>query len=381
MVAGRFRPNEITLHESGRPYLWIVREPLTWEGELNRRTVVLTANPDSADFVTDLASVPRWLTWLFPRYGLYTKAAVLHDYLCQNLPPDGQAPPPHLAGVHDRTDADEVFRNAMRAEGVPIMRRWLMWSAVNWATLAGRLMMRRFIGVATAVAVVAVALIAIASGVTGTLYRWASAAYGLRVAVAVTIVLIAVALAVAGAVTLLVSLWWPLPHGPRRGSRVPFVIAAVVMQVGLVVGIVALVRAGPGLPFVDGRWPVLGVAAVATAATVLLGAMVAVAGLTTLGRWDRWWNAARGLLMTASALPLLAGGLGVLTLLAVYLVLEDVVGGLAASRQWLAARRQAAEPVAPGPFEVPPAPGPRLPGRSPRQRRRDAMRASAGATR
>ena len=25
------------------------------------------------------ASVPQWLTWLFPRYGKYTKAAVLHD--------------------------------------------------------------------------------------------------------------------------------------------------------------------------------------------------------------------------------------------------------------------------------------------------------------
>jgi hypothetical protein len=379
MVAGRFQPNEITLHESGRPYLWVVREPLTWEGELNRQPVVLTANPDSLDFVTDLASVPRWLTWLFPRYGLYTKAAVLHDYLCQNLPPDGQLPPSHLAGVHDRTDADEVFRNAMRAEGVPIMRRWLMWSAVNWATLVGRLMMRRLIGAVTVVVVAAVAFVSVRAGAVGSLHRSASGSHGLRVAVAVTVVLLAVALAVAGSVTLLVSLWWPLPHGAQRGSRVPFVVAAVVLAAGLVVGIVALVQAGPGLPFVDRRWPVLGVAAVAGAATIVVGAVVAVAGLSTLGRWDRWWNAGRGLLMTASALPLLAGGLGVLTLLAVYLVLEDVVGGLAASRQWLVTRRRAAEPV--GPFSVPPAPGTRAAGPSPKQRRRDATRASAGARR
>jgi len=71
--------------------------------------------------------------------------------------------------------------------------------------------------------------------------------------------------------------------------------------------------------------------------------------------------------------------LGVLTLLAVYLVVEDVVGGLAASRQWLVARRRAAEPV--GPLSATPAPGTRGAGPSPRQRRRDAMRASAGARR
>ena len=40
----------------------------------------------SPDFATDLASVPRFLTWLIPRYGQYTRAAIIHDYLCQQNP-------------------------------------------------------------------------------------------------------------------------------------------------------------------------------------------------------------------------------------------------------------------------------------------------------
>jgi hypothetical protein len=31
---------------------------------------------------TDFASVPRVFVWFIPRYGRYTKAAILHDYLC-----------------------------------------------------------------------------------------------------------------------------------------------------------------------------------------------------------------------------------------------------------------------------------------------------------
>ncbi|RSM34604.1 DUF1353 domain-containing protein [Amycolatopsis balhimycina DSM 5908] len=36
---------------------------------------------------SDFASVPRFLVWLIPRYGRYTKSAVLHDHLCR-MPAD-----------------------------------------------------------------------------------------------------------------------------------------------------------------------------------------------------------------------------------------------------------------------------------------------------
>jgi len=80
---------------------------------------------------TDFASVPRSLVWFIPRYGRYTKAAILHDYLC-NLAEQGK---------FERREADGVFRQAMRSLGVAFIRRWIMWAAVRFGALrtaAGR---------------------------------------------------------------------------------------------------------------------------------------------------------------------------------------------------------------------------------------------------
>src|SRR5262249_46284236 len=70
------------------------------------------------DFVTDFASVPRALIWLIPRYGVYTKAAIVHDYLCKTK-------------VVPRADADGLFRRIMAELHVPFLRRWVMWAAVR----------------------------------------------------------------------------------------------------------------------------------------------------------------------------------------------------------------------------------------------------------
>ncbi len=74
---------------------------------------------------TDFASVPRAFVWFIPTYGRYTKAAILHDHLC-DLARDGK---------FGRRDADGIFRQAMRTLGVPLMRRWIMWAAVRWGAL------------------------------------------------------------------------------------------------------------------------------------------------------------------------------------------------------------------------------------------------------
>jgi hypothetical protein len=81
---------------------------------------------------TDFASVPRVFVWFIPRYGRYTKAAILHDYLCRVEV---------RAGRISRIDADGIFRQAMRELGVPFLRRWIMWAAVRLGALtdsAGR---------------------------------------------------------------------------------------------------------------------------------------------------------------------------------------------------------------------------------------------------
>ncbi|MGH9409403.1 MAG: DUF1353 domain-containing protein [Vicinamibacterales bacterium] len=65
---------------------------------------------------TDFASVPRAFVWFIPTYGRYTKAAVLHDHLCDLS----------RGGTFHRRDADGVFRQAMRTLGMPLIRRWMI---------------------------------------------------------------------------------------------------------------------------------------------------------------------------------------------------------------------------------------------------------------
>jgi hypothetical protein len=76
--------------------------------------------------VTDFASVPRVFVWLLPRYGHYTPAAIIHDYLWRLAVPAGKL------SLHD---ADGLFRRIMKELGVPFLQRWVMWSAVRWGAL------------------------------------------------------------------------------------------------------------------------------------------------------------------------------------------------------------------------------------------------------
>ncbi|MFC9897849.1 DUF1353 domain-containing protein [Nocardia sp. NPDC127579] len=97
---------------------WKLAESVVYQGETQEFTV-------PAGFRTDFASVPRALVWLIPRYGAYTRAAILHDYLL------------HSDEV-STADADGIFRRALREFGVTKPRRWMMWAAVRVANrLAG----------------------------------------------------------------------------------------------------------------------------------------------------------------------------------------------------------------------------------------------------
>ncbi|MFE3546108.1 DUF1353 domain-containing protein [Nocardia sp. NPDC059177] len=93
---------------------WRLTEPLTYQGAVETFTV-------PAGFRTDFASVPRALVWLIPRYGAYTRAAILHDYLCRTE-------------VVGRADADGLFRRCLREFGVTVPRRWMMWAAVRFGS-------------------------------------------------------------------------------------------------------------------------------------------------------------------------------------------------------------------------------------------------------
>lgn len=79
-----------------------------------------------AGYVTDFASVPRATAWLYPRTGLYSKSAVLHDWLITDMIPEGV----------DSTLVDDVFREVMKVSGVTFPRRWIMWAGVRLGAMA-----------------------------------------------------------------------------------------------------------------------------------------------------------------------------------------------------------------------------------------------------
>lgn len=110
--------SELVLQETGQ-HTWRLIADLVYEGRPDMRPNRFIV-PDG--FETDLASVPQVFLWLVPRSGRYTKAAVLHDWLCKEAE----------RGAMRRFDADGIFRRVMRELGVSKVRRSLMWAAVRW---------------------------------------------------------------------------------------------------------------------------------------------------------------------------------------------------------------------------------------------------------
>ncbi len=93
-----------------------------------------------AGFVTDFASSPPPIWWLFPPWGTYGKAAILHDYLYQNhrylvqaqaLREDRAAGRVLNPKPVTREYADNVFREAMIVLGVAPWRVALMYRGVR----------------------------------------------------------------------------------------------------------------------------------------------------------------------------------------------------------------------------------------------------------
>lgn len=135
--------SELSIQAAG-PTTWRLTSPLIWTGTSGDTFTV------PIGFMTDFATVPRFLHWLVSPYGAYTRAAVLHDWLLVSLAewwgdPRGQLPydsegqdwakqgPPA-----DSRDADGIFRRVMEDLGVPWAKRWVMWTAVRWASLFNR---------------------------------------------------------------------------------------------------------------------------------------------------------------------------------------------------------------------------------------------------
>lgn len=70
-------------------------------------------------FVCDLASVPRPLWWLYPPFGDYIRAAIIHDYLYEQ------------AEV-SKEEIDDVFAEVMIEDGVDNFTHFVFDKFVRW---------------------------------------------------------------------------------------------------------------------------------------------------------------------------------------------------------------------------------------------------------
>lgn len=71
-----------------------------------------------AGFRTDLASIPQKYQQRDPAQSPAARPGVIHDYL-------------YTSHGASRRDADRLFREALRDEGVPLGQRLAMWAAVR----------------------------------------------------------------------------------------------------------------------------------------------------------------------------------------------------------------------------------------------------------
>jgi hypothetical protein len=94
---------------------WKVTAEFAFESEIAKRTIHVPAG-----FVTDFASIPRFLWNLLPPTGQYGKAAVVHDYCYRTL------------GFVTKSIADQVFREGMIVLGVPSWKINTIYYAVKF---------------------------------------------------------------------------------------------------------------------------------------------------------------------------------------------------------------------------------------------------------
>lgn len=95
---------------------WIIEEELLIGGVLV---------PEGAE--TDLASIPRPMTWLLPRSSVWNAAAVGHDQLWRVEVP---------AGRKTYRQADRWLREQLQALDVAFWRRWVVWAGVRLGAIA-----------------------------------------------------------------------------------------------------------------------------------------------------------------------------------------------------------------------------------------------------
>lgn len=119
---------------------WRLLSDLKWIGSKEDIFIV-----EEGSF-TDFATVPWFTAWLIPRTGTWTKAAVVHDKMCDQLNEDYRLrkewkDDPILDDFHvtapifDSVDTDAVFRKNARMDGTDRIRSEMLWLGVRLGAL------------------------------------------------------------------------------------------------------------------------------------------------------------------------------------------------------------------------------------------------------
>jgi hypothetical protein len=113
---------------SGRS-LWALQKALVYHAGPDRSERITVP----AGFVTDLASIPRPVWSFYPPDGPWVKGAVVHDFLYYT---QGSGEWHGHKGVerprpYSRTEADQIFWEAMADRGIGVWARFVIWAAVR----------------------------------------------------------------------------------------------------------------------------------------------------------------------------------------------------------------------------------------------------------
>lgn len=81
-----------------------------------------------AGFLTDGASVPRYLWWAMPAWSLYGQASALHDFLIEHQVKYVNGETVRVP----RDEADRIFDEALKVNHVRKLQRWVMVYIVKW---------------------------------------------------------------------------------------------------------------------------------------------------------------------------------------------------------------------------------------------------------
>ncbi|HXG72285.1 MAG TPA: DUF1353 domain-containing protein [Gemmatimonadaceae bacterium] len=120
MSAAFLSPLRVEKCQDGR---WKLLEPLAFHSVRFRGIFVAPAG-----FVTDFASTPRALWFLYPKDGPWSRASVFHDAGYHHALLTARGQPVHLI----KAFSDELFLEGLVADGVRQADRVLMYRAVCW---------------------------------------------------------------------------------------------------------------------------------------------------------------------------------------------------------------------------------------------------------